>query len=313
MMEFSSILSLQTLAPNWVLTLGNFDGVHKGHQALLDALQMAAQKWACPKAVVTFEPHPREFFQNQQNPSKLWPRIWGSWDLNNFLRSQKIEALVEQTFDYAFSQISAADYLRTYIRPLAPKTLIVGHDFAFGKDRQGSLALLVDFGREIDCEIVVVNPVLIGDQRVSTTQIKKYLEVPDLENAKLHLGRSVSLGGPVEHGQARGRTIGVPTANIGVNFFPALARGVYAVHVDLLDGSEIQKGVANLGINPTVSQNGNETKLEVHIFDFSRDIYGKNIQVNFVKYLRPEKKFDSLTALKNQISEDARQARECLQ
>lgn len=328
MVEFRSTLNLQAMAPNWVLALGNFDGVHLGHQALLGALAGAGTKWACPQAVVTFEPHPREFFQTQvAAPTGPWSRIWGSWDLHQFLRDKNIKALVEQTFDLAFSQVSAEEFLRTYIRPMSPKALVVGHDFAFGKGRQGSLSLLTEFGRKNECEIVVVDPVMFGAERVSTTQIKKYLGEPDLESARNLLGRNLSLGGPVQHGQARGRTIGVPTANVGINFLPALCRGVYVVRVDLLDQSSPRAGVANLGLNPTVNQQAqklntqtlntvntvNEIKLEAHLFDFSGDLYGRDIKVEFVKYLRPEKKFDNLSDLKSQILEDFRLARGFLQ
>lgn len=312
MLEFRSTLKLPAVAPKWALALGNFDGVHLGHQALLEGLAKAGAKWACPQAVVTFEPHPREFFQTQATPKTSWPRIWGSWDLHQFLRAKSVKALVEQTFDLALSQMSAEEFLRIYVQPMAPKALVVGHDFAFGSGRRGGLALLAEFGRKNECEIVVIDPVMFGDERVSTTQIKKYLGEPDLESATNLLGRAVSLGGTVQHGQARGRTIGVPTANVGLDFWPALCRGVYAVRVDLLAQSISKKGVANLGLNPTVSQNSNEIKLEVHIFDFSGDLYGQDIKVEFAKFLRPEMKFDQLNQLKFQILEDCRLAREFL-
>lgn len=309
MLEFSTTQELLSHSPQWVIALGNFDGVHLGHQALLGELKRTSLSFSCPQAVMTFEPHPREYFYRLQNPKEPWPRIWGSWDLRRELASLGIDALVEQKFDRDFSLLGAEVFLKDFIAPLAPKALVIGHDFAFGKDRQGSLQELRAFGRRMNCEIVVVEPVTVAGKRVSTTQIKNFLGIPDLFQAEEFLGRKPSLGGSVQHGQQRGRQLGVPTANILLRHCPALARGVYAVKVHRIAECSSFFGVANLGLNPTVSDT-HETKFEVHLLDFSGDLYGQDLKVEFFLFLRAEKKFTSLHELQAQIFCDSRRARE---
>lgn len=309
MLEFSTTLDLRSQSPQWVIALGNFDGVHLGHQALLRELKRVSISSSCPQAVITFEPHPREYFYRLQNPKEPWPRIWGSWDLRQELASWRIDALVEQRFDRVFSQLGAESFLEEFIAPLAPKALVIGHDFAFGKNRQGSIQDLCAFGRRMNCEIVVVEPVTVAERRVSTTQIKNLLGIPDLSQAEEFLGRKPSLGGRVQHGQQRGRQLGVPTANILLRHYPALARGVYAVKVHRMAERSSFFGVANLGLNPTVSDTS-ETKFEVHLLDFSGDLYGQDLQVEFFLFLRAEKKFTNLNELQTQIFSDCSRARE---
>lgn len=292
---------------NLVLALGNFDGFHLGHQKLLERMQeikRASQDASQTQlALLTFEPHPREFLQGQTPSPHPWTRIWGPWDLRHHLQNQNVDLLIEQTFDLQFSQTSAQTFLEKYIFSLRPQALVVGYDFAFGHHREGNLELLQKFGAENKIAIHVVAAVDVHGERISTTQIKKWLSTPDLEQAHSFLGRQPTLGGCVLQGAQLGRTIGVPTANVEVQIFPALAHGVYGVKIHHINAKTWHHGVANLGLNPTVSAT-KAVKLETHIFDFSGDLYDQDVNIEFNKYIRPEKKFSNFNELKEQIQKD---------
>lgn len=317
----------------WVLALGNFDGFHRGHQQLWAELKTASNNFELPTALVTFEPHPKQIL----SPHIPWKRIWGPWDLQNFLSPSALTALVQQKFDTGFSSISAEEFVEKWLAPLRPKALVVGHDFSFGHRRNGNIEMLSGFCKKNNVSINPVEAFSWAGERISTTQIKGLLSQGLLVESRELLNHDVTLGGEVVHGRKLGRTIGIPTANIELQIQPALALGVYAVTIthssaknevkpilevdqrhdqDILKSSMLAqqkkwKGVANVGLAPTVSQEL-KAKLEVHIFDFSGDLYGQDLNVTFESYLRPEKKFSSVDELKEQIQKDIQEARKVM-
>lgn len=283
------------------LAIGNFDGVHLGHQALLSKLTAAAQSRGLKSAVMTFEPHPREFFAPANAPTRL-----------TSLR-EKLELFAEAGIEYAyvchfnqrFAQVTAEDFMHRILRKaMNVKAVLVGEDFRFGAKRQGALA---DFA-DADFEIISLPNVIFDGQRVSSTAIREALASGELLRAAELLGRSYSISGKVIHGDKVGRTWGYPTANIHMLHDRPPLFGVYAVKLEGLAESHLP-GVASLGVRPTVKQSGKPT-LEVHLFDFEQDIYGKHVRVHFMHKIRDEMKFADIETLKTWIASDAQQARE---
>lgn len=297
--------SLKMVPPKYhggTLAIGNFDGVHRGHQVLLQHLLEGP---GVP-LLVTFEPHPREILG-----SGAWFRIWGPWDLRNYLRLQNPTVmLVEESFNSHFSQVTADLFLKQYVGIVQPRKIVVGYDFAFGKAREGTVTLLQTFCQQQKIELKIISPVEKEGVRISTTSIKELLKKSDLERATQELGHSVSLGGIVAHGLGKGKSIGVPTANIVLSFLPALALGVYAVEVEVVESATRWRGVANLGFAPTLHSSTQKfPHLEVHIFDFDQNLYDKELNVYFKSYLRTEKRFADLSSLQRQIASDIEEAK----
>lgn len=283
------------------LAIGNFDGMHLGHQALLSKLTTGAQARGLKSAVMTFEPHPREFFTPDNAPTRL-----------TSLR-EKLELFAEAGIEYAyvchfnkrFAQVTAADFMQQILREsMNVKAVLVGEDFRFGAKRQGSHSDFATAG----FEIISLPDVLLDGHRVSSTAVRKSLAQGDLDKAAQLLGRAYSISGKVVHGDKVGRTWGYPTANIHMLHDRPPLFGVYAVKLEGL-AEEHLPGVASLGVRPTVKQNGKPT-LEVHLFDFQQDIYGKHVRVHFMHKIRDEMKFADIETLKTWIASDARQARE---
>lgn len=286
-----------------VLTIGNFDGVHLGHRALLDQLRGAASARRLLPAVLTFEPHPREFFDPARAPARL-----------TILR-EKFELLAEYgaaltmvtRFDARFAALSPEDFVRrVLVEGLRARHLIVGDDFRFGARRAGDFALLAALGGQHDFGVEAMGSVLVDGERVSSSAVREALAAGDMDRAARLLGRAYAIDGRVVHGDKRGRTLGFPTANIRIRHNPLPMTGVFAVEVSDYCAAPY-RGVANLGVRPTV--NGVRPLLEVHLFDFSRDIYGAHLNVRFVKKLRDERRFADLDALRTQIGADAAAAR----
>ncbi|CAG0973477.1 riboflavin kinase / FMN adenylyltransferase [Methylophilaceae bacterium] len=282
------------------LAIGNFDGMHLGHQALLHKLTEAAQARGLKSAVMTFEPHPREFFAPDNAPSRL-----------TSLR-EKLEFFAETGVEYAyvchfnqrFAQVTAEDFMHQILRQaMNVKAVLVGEDFRFGAKRQGTLADFVSAG----FEIISLPDVVFDGHRVSSTAVRDALARGDLARAAQLLGRSYSISGKVVHGDKVGRTWGYPTANIHMLHDRPPLFGVYAVKLKGLAESYLP-GVASLGVRPTVKQGGKLT-LEVHLFDFKQDIYGKHVRVHFMHKIRDEMKFADIETLKTWIASDAQQAR----
>ncbi|MCK3658418.1 bifunctional riboflavin kinase/FMN adenylyltransferase [Pasteurellaceae bacterium Pebbles2] len=290
--------------PACALTVGNFDGVHLGHQAILHHLKQKAQALNLPTAVMIFEPQPREYFMGENAPARLM-RLR---DKLHYLRQANIDYVICIKFDRTFAEISAQDFIaELLVKKLHVAFLSLGDDFHFGKHRQGNFAMLTQAAQHFDFEVENNRSFCHQQQRVSSTAIRHALAQDRLDDAQALLGRPYRIWGKVVHGQKLGRTIGFPTANIRLQRQVNPVKGVYAVRVELNCGA-IFNGIANIGQRPTVS--GAKQLLEVHLFDFNQNLYGKNIQVEFCHKLRDEIKFPSLDALKVQIQQDEQNARQ---
>lgn len=290
------------------VAIGNFDGLHLGHQAVVKAMTMAATKHNVVPSVLTFEPHPRRFFA-KGTPAFRLERLRDKFVR---LRNHGVERVLIPRFDAAFASMPAEQFLNQVLaRQIGAKAVITGEDFAFGHKRGGDSALLKEWGRAQGVEIITVPPVMVAGRVCSSSAVRAAITGGDMALAAQLLGRTYSLTGRVVHGDGRGRTIGFPTANVALppDQLP-LAYGVYAVFVTIDNAT--YKGVANFGIRPTVG-GGTRPSLEVYLFDFMQVIYGKTLQVALVKQLRTEMKFDGIEALKRQIETDCTTARAILE
>lgn len=285
-----------------VATIGNFDGLHIGHQTILTELAKKGKELNLPLTVISFEPLPGEYFMAEP-PTRIYPlrdKIQCMLDLNidNFL-CLKFNAELANTPPVAFIEKILIDKLKV-------KYLAVGDDFRFGYKREGGFNLLKKIGESHGMVVVDTDTQLQDKKRISSTRIRKALSQGDVKTANVLLGHNYQLSGRVRHGDKRGRTIGFPTLNMKMPEKIALKYGVYAVKVHGL-GDMPLNGVSNLGIRPTV--NGQENRVETHVFDFNQDVYGKHINIEFVEFIRAENKFDSIDMLKQQIKIDAAKAR----
>ena len=287
------------------LTIGNFDAVHLGHRQILSGLRRHADRLGVPAMVMTFDPHPEEYFRKGDSA----PRLTDLTTRYFALRECGVDIMLSLRFDRRLASTDAPTFVREILhRQLAVRYLLIGDDFRFGRDRQGDFAMLADMAGESGFQLERTDTLECNGERVSSTRIRKLLADGQVDLAADLLGRSYALTGRVIRGQQLGRQWGFPTLNLAVHHKPAL-RGVFAVRVDGL-GSESIPGVANLGTRPTVG--GIRTLLEVHLFDFEQQVYGERICVSFVERIRPEHKFDSFDALKSQIRQDCDQARRIL-
>jgi riboflavin kinase/FMN adenylyltransferase len=287
-----------------VATIGNFDGVHLGHQAVLQQLAMKGDTLGLSAVVITFEPQPNEFFSAEKAPA----RLCRFREKVEALRCYSIEQLCVLRFNQQLSQMQAQVFIqRLLIEGLNVKYLVVGDDFHFGKNRLGDFTMLQHAGAQHGFQVVNMHTFAIENGRVSSTRIRQALYEGDLVLAKKLLGRPFRMSGRVAHGDKRGRTLGFPTANIHLHRHKVPLTGVYAVQLFGITGEPID-GVANVGMRPTIA-GLNRALLEVHLFDFERDIYGEHVQVHFLQKLRDEQKFDDLQALTKQIDKDCIQAK----
>ncbi len=286
-----------------VATIGNFDGVHLGHQAVLGQLAEKGAELCLPTAVITFEPLSREYFAPQTAP----PRLTRFREKLKALSRFSVDRVLALSFREHLAQLPAEEFIRrVLVDGLGVRYLVVGDDFRFGAGREGDFALLQAAGRRHGFEVVNMHTFRLGGERVSSTRIREALAHGDLDGAEQLLGRPYRMCGRVAHGDKRGRTIGFPTANIRMHRMIAPVDGVFAVEMFGITGEPVP-GVANVGKRPTVD--GTRSLLEVHLFDFDGDIYGRHVQVDFLKRIRPEKRFESFEALKVQIEKDAADAR----
>jgi riboflavin kinase / FMN adenylyltransferase len=289
------------------LTVGNFDGVHRGHQALLARVKAAARKRGLASAVMTFEPHPREFFAPQAAPM----RISNLRDKLGALQLAGMDRVFIQHFNRRFAQLSATDFVEhTLLAGCDVRWLLVGDDFRFGAKRAGDNALLQRYAREGCFELEQMPTFDDGGERISSTAVRTALAAGDLTRAERLLGRPYSISGRVLHGRKLGRSMGFPTLNLRIAHGHPAVHGIFAVRVRGI-GREAVRGVASIGLRPTVDQQG-RWLLEVHLFDFTREIYGQLVDVEFVKKLREEQKYETLDALAAAIRRDAEQARTVL-
>jgi len=296
-----------------VLAMGNFDGLHRGHAVLIGQVRDLAQKQSRPVALLTFEPHPRSVFLPASEPFRLTPFRVKERELARL----GVELLFVQHFDLGFAAKSAEAFVaEVIVEAIGASHVVVGWDCTFGNRRRGTPELLRAEGAKLGFGVTVLEPVHGEDTTVySSTQIRQLLKAGKPGQASRLLGRFWEIDGRVASGDRRGRTIGFPTANLGLGDYLQPAFGVYAVRVcgdgahDPLAGRTVD-GVANLGLRPTVD--GLVPRLEAHLFDTDADLYGRHLRVALIDFIRPERKFAGLDALKAQIAEDAAQARDVL-
>lgn len=285
-------------------TIGSFDGVHLGHQAVLTQLVEQGRRRQLPVTLVTFEPQPREYFRPDVAPARL-TRFREKLEV---LQHCGIDRVVCLRFDDRLANLAPDDFIqRILLDGLDVKYLVVGDDFRYGKARSGNFEMLEQAGQRHGFPVVNMHTFCVESARVSSTRIREALQQGDLPGAEALLGRPFWMSGRVAHGDKRGRTIGFPTANIFLHRTAVPVDGVFAVEMHGVDGQPLP-GVANVGTRPTVG--GTRSLLEVHLFDFDREIYGCHVRVSFLKKLRPERRFDSFDKLKQQIQQDAGQARD---
>jgi riboflavin kinase/FMN adenylyltransferase len=292
------------------VAIGNFDGLHLGHQAVIAETRHAAHRIGAPVAVLTFEPHPRSFFRPNDPPFRLTPLRLKA----RVIESLGIDLLFVVRFDAEFANLSAGRFIAEVIDSgLGARHVVTGYDFVFGHKRGGNAALLERLAATHNYSYTAVSPVATESGEIySSTQIRRYLEEGKPKAAARLLGRPWEIEGRVETGKQLGRTIGFPTANIRLAEVLQPAKGVYAVRAGVDRGADTEwiAGVANFGNRPTVD--GKSVWLEVHLFDFAGDLYGKHLRVQFIDFLRPEQKFPSFDDLKRQIAADGEQARRLL-
>jgi len=287
-----------------VATIGNFDGVHRGHQAILARLRERAAKLGLPSCVVIFEPQPREFFAPDKAPARL-TRLREKLCL---LEQQGIDQVLCLAFNRRLRELSAAEFVQAVlVEGLAVRHLEVGDDFRFGCDRAGDFDFLLRAGAAEGFSVEAATTIEVDGQRVSSTRLREVLARGDLQAAQALLGRPFSLTGRIVHGQKLGRQLGAPTANVQLKRRSTPLSGVYMVSL-VLDGSP-HPGVANIGMRPSVRSDG-QPHLEVHLLDLQADLYGRRAQVVFHHKLRDEQRFASLEALKAAISADIAAARD---
>lgn len=286
-----------------VATIGNFDGVHLGHQAVLGQLAEKGAELHLPTTVITFEPQPQEYFSHGEIP----PRLTRFREKIKALRRYSVDRVLCLPFNRALAEMEAEAFIRrVLVDGLGIRYLVVGDDFCFGKGRRGDFTMLQRAGAAHGFEVVNMHTFEIEGGRVSSTRIREALQAGNLSLAEQLLGRPYRMCGRVAHGDKLGRTIGFPTANIFLHRKKTPVDGVFAVEMFGIEGEPVA-GVANVGTRPTVD--GTRSLLEVHLFDFSAEIYGRYVHVDFLHRIREERRFDSFEALKKQILSDADEAR----
>jgi len=287
-----------------VITIGNFDAVHSGHLKILSRLKRKGAELGVPVVVMTFDPHPEEYFVGADSATRLTDtgtRFFA-------LQAAGADIVVSLRFNKALAETTAEEFVsRQLVSELGARFILVGDDFRFGKDRAGDVELLKKLGKENSFTVEDTATVLSDNERISSSRVRGLLAQGDLPGAQALLGRPYNLVGRVIHGQKLGRQWGFPTLNLAIHHKPAVT-GVFAVQVRGLNGSKSLFGVANLGKRPTIG--GLQTLLEVHLFDFDQSVYGMRICVEFLDKIRGEKKFESFDDLKSQIMKDVQTAKE---
>jgi riboflavin kinase/FMN adenylyltransferase len=291
-------------AGGWAVTIGNFDGVHRGHRALLDRVRAKARELDIGSCVLTFEPHPREFFSPESAP----PRLSRLRDKLELMASAGVGRVHVARFDRRFAALSAARFVDdVLVRGLRTRWLTVGRDFRFGQGRGGDFAMLEAASERHRFRLESMADVLQDGERVSSSAVRRALAAGDLRRAERLLGHTYTISGRVAHGAKLGRNLGFPTANIPLRRSPPLS-GIYVVEVEV-DGEKLGPAVASVGKRPTVNPVARPL-LEVHLLDFHEDLYGRHLRVCFLEKLRDEEKYADLDQLKEAIARDVHRARE---
>jgi riboflavin kinase / FMN adenylyltransferase len=289
-----------------VVTIGTFDGIHPGHRALIDTLLAHGRRLGRPATMLTFEPMPREYLAAADPPARLtsWRERW------RVLQRTGLRQVLQLRFDERLRNVTGEAFTRLLAEELKTPVVVIGHDFRFGRKGEATAPMLSEAGRRLGFEVDVIEPVLIDGVRVSSSEIRAALERGDLAKAERLLGRPYSMVGRVVLGQQLGRDLGFPTANLRLGRKRTPLQGIFAVRVHGVEGRPNAPGVASLGTRPTVG--GTVPLLEAHVFDFSGDLYGREIEVEFVSKLREELCFANLDEMVVQMNLDAAQARDIL-
>ena len=300
-----SIPELSRLSGPLFLAIGVFDGVHRGHQAVISTSAEHAQAANGTPIVVTFDPHPMKVLRPTAAPHLLT----ATQHKIKLIRNLGVQHLLVIQFDKTFASTAPEDFVQQLVKHSKPlREICVGHEWSFGKGRRGNLALLRKLGAQFDFEVVGIPAVTLPNgELVSSTAIRQAIEAGNLAKAAGMLGREYTILGTVVRGEHLGKKIGFPTANLSAHSEQFPPNGVYLAQATL--NGTIYSGVVNLGYRPTVSSGNSDRVLEIYLLDFDHDIYGKDIEVRFVRYLRPERKFENLDALTRQIELDVQQAR----
>jgi riboflavin kinase/FMN adenylyltransferase len=309
MRTYTSWTDLTPADQGAAVAIGNFDGVHIGHQAVIDLAREAAAQTGAPLGVVTFEPHPRQIFA----PDALPFRLMNAETKRHRLEKLNVEYLYQLPFTNDLFGLTAEAFAKEVIVDgLGLSHVVVGEDFCFGKGRLGTAADLVRFGAQFGFGVTLAKLVQSGGQEVSSTNIRNALAAGNPREAAAMLGHWHRVDGEVLHGEKRGRDLGYPTANMSITGLHPPAYGVYAVKLDVLSGPHkgSYDGAASLGVRPMFGEN--TANLETYIFDFTGDLYGTHVSVALIEYLRPEMKFDGLDGLIAQMDQDCQKARAIL-
>jgi len=299
------LLNIRERQRGCVVTIGTYDGIHLGHQALLDRLKEHAARLSVPTVLLTFEPMPREYLSPEAPPA----RLTSLRERLRVLEGMCLDSVLVLRFGEALRNLSGEAFAGILARNLAARAVVVGHDFRFGCNGEATAPMLAEAGRRLGYSVDVVPPVTLDGERVSSSGVRDALGRGEFEIAKRRLGRPYTMRGRVVPGQRLGRDLGFPTANLRIERRRAPLKGIFAVRVHGIGVTPLA-GVASLGTRPTVG--GVHTLLEVHLFDFAADIYGREIEVEFVAKLRDEEYFPTVEALVEQIHRDAAQARRIL-
>jgi riboflavin kinase/FMN adenylyltransferase len=299
-----SIPELERLQGPLFLAIGVFDGVHRGHEAVISTSAEHGRAINGIPVVVTFDPHPEKILRPERAPHLLT----ATQHKIALIRDLGVGNLLIIKFDKQFAATEPEDFVSALVSHSKPlREVCVGHEWSFGRKRRGNLELLKTLGAQFNFNVVGIPPVKIKGAVVSSTAIRQAVEQGDFAKAAKMLGREYTILGTVTHGDNLGKKIGFPTANLSAHSEQFPPNGVYAAEAKI--DNEAHRGVINLGVRPTVSGGKSDRVLEIHLFDFNRDLYGQDIEVRFLKFLRPEKKFENLDALVQQIRRDVDQAR----
>jgi riboflavin kinase/FMN adenylyltransferase len=302
-----SIPQLAQLKGPLFLAIGVFDGVHRGHKAVISTSAGHAELSGGIPVIVTFDPHPEKVLRPQHAPHLLT----ATQHKVALIRDLGVGHLLIVHFDKAFAATEPEDFIKQLVRYSHPlREICVGHEWSFGKNRRGNLNLLKELGHEFGFSVIGVPPVEVNGTVVSSTGIRQAVQHGDLSKAAEMLGREYTILGTVTKGDNLGKRIGFPTANLSAHSEQFPPDGVYLAEARI-DG-RLHQGVINLGVRPTIKEQQSERVLEIHLLDFDYDIYGQDVEVRFLRYLRPEKKFNNIDELVSQITTDVRQARETL-
>jgi riboflavin kinase / FMN adenylyltransferase len=294
-----------------VVAIGNFDGVHRGHQALVSAIASLAQADGREATVLTFDPHPARFFAPQLAP----PMLMSLERRLDLLTQAGADVVLVEPFTAEFAALSAMDFIETVLRnDLGADHVVVGWDFSFGAKRQGNPTILTSEGTRLGMQITVVPPVMVDGLVCSSTKIREFVLEGRVEGAALLLGRPYETTGPVVHGQHRGRTLGIPTANIASETDLLPNPGVYAAWARALDGGERLPAAVSIGNNPTFvdARGAAPTTVEAHLLDFDGDLYGKRMRLEYVGRVRDQRSFPSAGELVTEIKRDLQRVQEIL-